>query len=100
MLDVDGGVGIDRVERLEEPHPELLAVAAPDGDELPGGVRGPPVQRVPAAEAERVLVGGDTPETVVENAEDAAVLLVDARVLGGRVVDEVTQALDRGDRVD
>jgi hypothetical protein len=64
-------------------------MAAADGDELPGGVSGPPVQRVPAADTERVRLGRDPLEAVVEDAIDAAVPLVDTGVLGGRVIDEI-----------
>jgi DNA-binding GntR family transcriptional regulator len=100
VFDVDGHAGVDRRQRQQEPGPELLVVTAADGDELPGGVRGPAVQRVAAADGQRVRVGRHPLEAVVEDAVDAAVLLVDAGVLGGRVIDQITQVPDRRDGVD
>jgi hypothetical protein len=75
-------------------------VPASDRDEFPGRLLRPPIQRVAPTEWDRVVLGGDAPEAVVEHTVDAAVLLVDAGVLGGGVEHEVPEALDRRDGVD
>jgi hypothetical protein len=100
VLDVDGDAGVDGVKRPQEPDPEVLVVAAADGDELPGGVGGPAVQRVAAADVDRVLAGRHALEAVIEDAVDAAVPLVDAGVLRGRVIHQAAQVLDRRDGID
>src|SRR4051812_1381059 len=51
VLDVDGHVGVDGLERGEEPRPPVEVVPAPDGDEVPRRVRRPDAQGVRSAKA-------------------------------------------------
>jgi hypothetical protein len=96
-FDVHGHVRVDLLQRGQEPPPQRDVVAASDGDEVPRGVLRPGAQCVAAAERDRLRVVGVHPAMlVVQPAVDLGGL-VDPGVLGGGVVDQPVQRLDRGD---
>src|SRR4029453_13570051 len=73
---------------------------AAHGHEVPGGALGPAAQGVAAAQGQGVGgVGGDPAEAVVEHAVELG-RLVDAGILGGRVVDQAAEVPGGQDRVD
>jgi hypothetical protein len=82
VLDVDRHVGVDLGQCPKELGPELGAVAAADGHEVPGGALRPAAQGVLAAQRQGAgVVAGDPPETVVEYAVELGRPLM--RVSGG-----------------
>ena len=99
VLDVDAHVGVDLLQRLQEPRPEIDIVAAADSNEIPRRIFRPLVDDVPATQAGRVLVQRDSGEPLVEDTVDLAVL-IDTGVLGCGVEHQRAQPFDRGDGVD